>query len=147
MLADQGATVIRVQSGNSTNPYIKNDVFTRGKSSVEINCKRKFSREFLKKEVLPKVNIILESYRPGTMERFGLAPHIVHEINPNLIYLRLSGYGQAISEYTLKAGHDLNYIALTGILNKFKRDTKGSNPVAPSNLLADFFSGSLWAFN
>ena len=89
----------------------------------------------------------MESYRPGTLEKVGLGPKEVHKFNPQLIYVRLSGYGQQQSHFQLKAGHDQNYLALTGILNKFKRQGRDSNPVFPANILADFAGGSLYTLN
>jgi len=89
----------------------------------------------------------MESFRPGVMEKLGIPPAVVHDINPKIIYVRLSGYGQQPSNYTVIAGHDINYLALTGILNKFKRVVRNSAPVPPANILADFASGSLYCFN
>jgi len=81
------------------------------------------------------------------MEKLGLSPEEVHKIKPSIIFVRLSGYGNALTKYTHLAGHDMNYLAVSGILNKFKRTAKNSIPVPPSNLLADFYSGSLYCFN
>jgi alpha-methylacyl-CoA racemase len=96
--------------------------------------------------VLPHVDVVLESYRPGVMERLGLGPEVCHDVNPNLIFVRLSGYGQAESENRLAAGHDMNYLAMAGILDKFRRYKK-QHPVFPNNILADFACGSLYCFN
>ena len=73
----------------------------------------------------------MESFRPGTMEKMGLSPKEIHDINPNVIYVRLSGYGNEKSNYTKIAGHDINYISVSGILNKFKRTSKNSIPAPP----------------
>lgn len=90
----------------------------------------------------------MESYRPGIMEKLGLSPSAIHDINPKVIYVRLSGFGQVESKYRDKAGHDVNYLALTGILNKFKRVGKRNHaPTMPGNILADFASGSLYCYN
>jgi alpha-methylacyl-CoA racemase len=96
---------------------------------------------------VPHVDIILESFRPGVMEKLGLSPAEVHNINPRVIYARVSGYGQVESKYRDKAGHDANYLALTGILTKFRRMGANNNPTLPANILADFSSGSLYCFN
>jgi alpha-methylacyl-CoA racemase len=81
------------------------------------------------------------------MEKLGLSPKEVHAVNPKVIYARLSGFGQIESKYRERAGHDINYLALTGILNKFKRIGKQNAPTPPSNILADFASGSLHLFS
>ena len=81
------------------------------------------------------------------MEKLGLSPEAVHAINPNVIFARLSGFGQVASKYRDRAGHDMNYLALTGILNKFKRLGKQNPPTPPANVLADFASGSLHMFS
>lgn len=62
--------------------------------NVSVNLKDPRDLEFIKKHVLPKVDVVLESYRPGTMEKLGLSPAEVHKINPKVVYGRLSGYGQ-----------------------------------------------------
>lgn len=98
-------------------------------------------------EIVPHVDVILESYRPGVMEKLGLSPEAVHALNPKLIYGRLSGFGQVASKYRERAGHDINYLALAGILNRFKRQAKDCAPTPPANILADFASGSLHLFN
>jgi alpha-methylacyl-CoA racemase len=97
--------------------------------------------------MVPNVDIIMESYHPGFMEKLGLVPEIIHSINPNVLYVRLSPYGKAPSKYTLQNGNDINFLAFSGLLNKFKRIGKGSAPVPPANLLGDFASGSLYCFN
>jgi len=119
----------------------------RGKHALSLNLKDKSKRNFLLQEVIPKVDVLIESYRPQVMENLGLGPDVVHRINPGLIYARLSGFGGLAhpTEYTMQAGHDQGYLALTGILSKFRRN-KWSNPVPPNNLLADFLSGSHYLF-
>ena len=96
---------------------------------------------------MPNVHVLLESYRPGVMEKLGLSPSVVHDVNPSVIFVRLSGYGQGASSHRDRAGHDLNYLAVTGVLNKFRRVGKGSAPTPPANMLADFASGSLYSYN
>jgi alpha-methylacyl-CoA racemase len=109
--------------------------------------KNERDREFLLKDIIPQIHVFLESYRPGVMERLGLAPEVVHGINPKIIYVRLSGYGQVASRFKDLAGHDQNYLSVTGILNKFKRMALNNGPSPPSNFLADFACGSLYCFN
>ena len=112
------------------------------------------------KQMLTKVNILLESFRPGVMERLGLSPAEVHALNPNLIYVRLSAYGQHASIAKL-ANHDMNFLALNGVLNRCKpqnSDLKESEnqhgakfsdpykPVIPFNIIGDYVGGSLATF-
>ena len=97
--------------------------------------------------MVPNVHVLLESYRPGVMEKLGLSPSVVHDVNPSVVFVRLSGYGQGASSHRDRAGHDLNYLAVTGVLNKFRRVGKGSAPTPPANMLADFASGSLYSYN
>jgi len=119
----------------------------RGKTEIYLNLKKDRDRAFLIQEVMPNIDILLESYRPGVMERLGLSPNVVHDVNPLIVYVRLSGYGQVESSYRDRAGHDMNYLAVTGILNKFRRVGKGNPPTPPANIVADFASGSLYSYN
>ena len=98
------------------------------------------------KEIIPRVDIILESYRPGVMERFGLSPAIVHSVNPNVIYVRVSGYGNSLkgADQIGTAGRDLNYLAASGILGKFRRSGNQNAPAVPGNILSYYASGSIY---
>jgi alpha-methylacyl-CoA racemase len=98
--------------------------------------------KFVLQELVPKCDIFLESFRPGVLEKMGLGPSELHNIKPDIIVARLSGWGPYESEYKKLAGHDMNYLAVSGILDKFKR-TRDGNPVSPGNILADFSAGSL----
>lgn len=149
MFADQGATVISVKQVQSSPSVVGFNLIlmTRQKYTLQLNLKKDKDRDFLLQEVIPNIDVLLESYRPGVMEKLGVAPAVVHDVNPNVIYARISSYGQHPSNYTLKAGHDINFLAVTGILNKFKRTAKNSAPVPPGNILADFASGSVYCFN
>ena len=121
-------------------------MLSRGKHVLRMDLKDSKDKEKLLKEVIPNINVLLESYRPGVMEKLGISPEVCHQLNPILIYVRLSGYGNKPSRYSQLAGHDGNYLSLSGILNKFRRIHKNSNPVPPSNFLADFSYGSLFCF-
>ena len=115
--------------------------------NIALNLKNAWDLEFIRDKIMPQVDVVLESYRPGTMEKLGLGPKEVHKVNPKVIFGRLSGYGQVQSKYRDRAGHDMNYLALTGILYKFRRHAKSNVPTPPANFLADFASGSLHLFN
>lgn len=136
ILSDFGADVIRVDRiGQGMN----HDVTARGKRSIQIDLKQVKGTELLKKMCL-KSDVLLEPFRAGVMEKLGLGPTIMLENNPKLIYARLTGFGQ-YGSFSKKAGHDINYIALSGMLSRLGR--KHENPYAPINLLADFAGGGL----
>jgi len=90
--------------------------------------------------MIGKFDVLVESNRPGVMELFGLGPEQALSANPRLIYARLTGWGQN-GAFASSAGHDLNYIALSGALSLFKR--KGEKPVPPCNILGDFAGGGM----
>ena len=71
---------------------------SRGKSSIILNLKKDRDRAFLLNDIIPSIDVVLESYRPGVMEKLGLGPDVVHDNNPNIVYARLSGYGQVESK-------------------------------------------------
>lgn len=136
ILADFGAKVTRV---DRTKVPTSLDTQARGKRSVAINLKTTEGIALLRKLCI-KSDVVLEPYRKGVMEKFGLGPHELLKENPRLIYARLTGYGQSGS-YATAAGHDINYIAMSGLLSRLGRS--GEKPYAPLNLLADFGGGGL----
>ncbi|XP_059099684.1 alpha-methylacyl-CoA racemase-like [Tigriopus californicus] len=136
ILSDFGADVIRV---DRTDHGFNQSVTDRGKRSIQIDLKHTRGKEMLK-EMCLKSDVLLEPFRAGVMEKLGLGPSVMLEDNPKLIYARLTGYGQ-FGAFAKKAGHDINYIALSGMLSKLGR--KDEPPYAPINLLADFAGGGL----
>ena len=92
-------------------------------------------------EIVKEMDLLVESYRPGVMERLRLGPTDIHSINPTLKYVRLSGYSQACT----KAGHDITYLAESGLLQKF-RPSSDNEPRMPGNFVADYCAGSLATF-
>ncbi|XP_034403431.1 alpha-methylacyl-CoA racemase [Cyclopterus lumpus] len=136
ILADFGAKVIRV---DRTKVAMSLDTQGRGKRSVAINLKTSEGVTLLRK-LCVQSDVILEPYRQGVMEKLGLGPEQLLKENPRLIYARLTGYGQSGS-YATAAGHDINYIALSGLLSRLGRS--GEKPYAPLNLIADFAGGGL----
>ncbi|XP_047426596.1 alpha-methylacyl-CoA racemase [Mugil cephalus] len=136
ILADFGAKVISV---NRTNVSMSVDTQARGKRSVAINLKTSQGVALLKK-LCVQSDVVLEPYRKGVMEKLGLGPHELLTENPRLIYARLTGYGQS-GPYATAAGHDINYLAMSGLLSRLGRS--GEKPYAPLNLLADFAGGGL----
>ncbi|XP_034566291.1 alpha-methylacyl-CoA racemase [Notolabrus celidotus] len=136
ILADFGAKVIRV---DRTKVAMSLDTQGRGKQSVSINLKSSEGVAVLRK-LCVQSDVVLEPYRKGVMEKLGLGPHELLKENPRLIYARLTGYGQS-GCYASAAGHDINYLAMSGLLSRLGRTDE--KPFAPLNLVADFAGGGL----
>jgi alpha-methylacyl-CoA racemase len=143
ILADFGAEVVVVDRLSKGGPEIPNvmpkNPFDRGKRSIRVNLKTEGGKTLLK-GMIRVSDVLLEPYRPGVMEALGLGPERAFEINERLIYARLTGWGQEGS-YASMAGHDINYIALSGALSLFRR--KGERPLPPCNILGDFAGGGM----
>lgn len=143
MLADFGADVIVVDRLSKGAPEIPNvmprNPFDRGKRSIRIDLKSEQGKGIVRK-MIRGADVLIEPYRPGVMESLGLGPDQALELNPGLIFARLTGWGQEGS-YRSMAGHDINYIALSGALSLFRR--KGERPVPPCNILGDFAGGGM----
>ncbi|RLB14710.1 MAG: CoA transferase, partial [Deltaproteobacteria bacterium] len=143
ILADFGAHVVVVDRPTEGTPEIPNlmakNPFARGKCSVRINLKTKEGVEVVKK-MIQNYDVLIEPYRPGVMESLSLGPEEAMKINPRLIYARLTGWGQC-GPYASMAGHDIDYIALSGALSLFRR--KGEKPLPPCNILGDFAGGGM----
>ena len=141
MLADLGADVIRVQRPGSMPPEGRPaDALLRGRRVVEANLKDSADRETIL-GLIAKADVILEGFRPGVMERLGFGPADLEAVNPRLVYGRMTGWGQDGPRAEL-AGHDINYISLTGLLHAIGR--RGERPVPPLNLAGDFGGGSMF---
>jgi len=144
LLADMGADVVRVARlstsdlGFDIEPRF--DLLNRGKQAVAIDLKAPEGIEAVK-TMIAAADVLIEGFRPGVMERLGLGPDVCHAVNPALVYGRLTGWGQAGSMAQM-AGHDINYIALTGALAGIGE--RGRAPVPPLNLVGDFAAGSLY---
>jgi alpha-methylacyl-CoA racemase len=141
ILADFGAEVIAVERPGPTAQYDPAKFFSRGKRSVVVDLRSPRGPEVLA-DMAARCDVFLEGYRPGTMERRGLGPDVLLRRNPGLIYTRLTGYGQT-GPYAQRAGHDINYIAVAGLLGVLGGEKSG--PPIPLNILGDFASGSLMA--
>jgi alpha-methylacyl-CoA racemase len=114
-------------------------VFDRGKRSVVLDLKGPASKKALLK-LVEGADVLLEGFRPGVMERLGIGPETCLEINPRLVYGRMTGWGQE-GPLSQRAGHDINYISIAGALHCIGR--KGQKPTVPLNLVADFGGGGL----
>lgn len=146
LLSDMGAEVIRVHAKGSK-PVIpllntRYDVLARGRRSMAIDLKKPSARKVML-GLIDKADAIIEGFRPGVMERLGLGPEICHERNPRLVFGRMTGWGQT-GPLALRAGHDINYVALSGLLNAIGR--KDTPPVVPLNVVGDFGGGTQFAF-
>ena len=146
MLADMGAEVIRVDrkaAPGAANPFpmlgTKYDVMARGRRSLALDLKHPQGRETLLR-LLGKADIVLEGFRPGVMERLGLGPEACQAHNPALVYGRVTGWGQE-GPLAQAAGHDINYVALTGMLHAMGR--QDTPPAPPLNLVGDFGGGAM----
>lgn len=141
LLADMGADVVRLERSQGDNLLgIDYDVLNRGKRSVAVDLKSEEGFE-LALELLSRADVLIEGFRPGVMERLELGPEECWEANPALIYARMTGWGQD-GPLASSAGHDINYIALSGALSAF--GDKDGKPVMPVNLLGDFGGGALY---
>lgn len=114
------------------------DSLIRGKRTASIDLKNDAGKGIFRK-LCANADILIEPFRPGVMERLGLGPDQLMDLNKRLIYARLSGFGQA-GPYSRRAGHDINYLALSGVLSLFCSNNK---PVPPINMLADFAGGGM----
>lgn len=140
LLSDMGADIVRIDRTGSSRPGMPADVTSRGRRSIALDVKDDSDRETVFK-LLKQADALIEGYRPGVMERNGLGPDEVLSRNPKLVYGRMTGWGQhgALSH---AAGHDLNYIAITGALHAM--GDKDGRPRPPLNLIGDYGGGALY---
>ena len=144
LLADLGATVLRIDRPDPGESGIarplKYNLLLRGRRSLALDLKRPEARD-LALRLVEQADALIEGFRPGVMERLGLGPEVCLARNPGLVYGRMTGWGQQ-GPLAQSAGHDLNYIALTGALDAIGR--AGQPPTPPHNLLGDYAGGSLY---
>ncbi|MQA63449.1 MAG: CoA transferase [Actinophytocola sp.] len=141
MLADLGADVIRVDRATPGADVLmfENDPLRRSRRSIGVNTKSPEGVELVLK-LVEQADVLVEGFRPGVTERMGLGPADCHARNPRLIYGRITGWGQD-GPLAQAAGHDINYVGLSGALESIGRE--GERPVPPLNLIADFGGGGL----
>ena len=137
LLADMGAEVVRIerQGYQPMNPVVE-----RARHRVAVDLKSDDGKQFCR-DALEKADVLIEGFRPGVMERLGLGPDELLQANPRLVYGRMTGWGQE-GPLAQAAGHDLNYIAITGALDAIGK--KGDLPIPPQNLVGDFGGGSMY---
>jgi len=138
LLSDLGADVVRIDR-KGTGRGAPSDVTARGRRSVGLDLKNPASIETCLK-LMEEADAVFEGFRPGVMERLGLGPEVALKRNPKLVYGRMTGWGQ-FGPYAHAAGHDMNYIAITGALDAIGTKEK---PVPPLNLVGDFGGGALY---
>ena len=141
LLADLGADVIRIDRPlpeGKPAPDEFGNILGRGRASLALNLKSPADHAKAL-ALIEKADILIEGFRPGVMERLGLGPEACHAVNPALVYSRMTGWGQD-GPLSHTAGHDMNYIALSGAL--WSMGEKDGRPLPPMNLLGDFGAGS-----
>ena len=138
LLSDLGADVVRIdrKGGRGGSKF---DVTSRGRRSVALDLKNPASIEACLK-LVETADVLFEGFRPGVMERLGLGPDVVLKRNPKIVYGRMTGWGQT-GPYANAAGHDMNYIAISGALHAIGL---GDKPIPPLNLVGDFGGGALY---
>ena len=143
VLSDLGAEVIRVDRVSAvpnefpSTPGV--DLLNRGRKSVAFDLKNQEGIKALLR-LVEEADALIEGFRPGVAERLGIGPEECLEKNPRLVYGRMTGWGQT-GPYSSMAGHDINYIALSGVLGAIGRE--GEAPVPPVNLVGDFGGGGM----
>ncbi len=141
ILADLGADVIRVERpGGDLLGAGRHDVLTRGRPSVALDLKHPDAVATVL-DLVEQADVLVEGMRPGAIERLGLGPDECHARNPRLVYGRMTGWGQD-GPWSRTAGHDMNYVAITGALHGLGQDP--ARPHFPTNLLGDFGGGSTY---
>ncbi|KAG9675091.1 CoA-transferase family III, partial [Aureobasidium melanogenum] len=145
LLADWGASVLRIDravpGAHTSNPPLPtSDLLTRHKSSIAVDIKSSSGISLIL-SLIPNVDILIDPFRPGVLEKAGLSPeNVLLKLNPRLIVARMTGFRRD-GKYASMAGHDINYVAVSGVLSQLGR--KGETPYPPANLLGDFGGGGL----
>src|SRR5438105_6783319 len=141
MLADMGAQVLRIERPGQAAPpgHPKVELLNRSRDAIALDIKSAAGLATLQR-LLAGADALIEGFRPGVMERLGLGPEPCLAANPKLVYGRMTGWGQD-GPLAHAAGHDINYIALTGALHSI--GPKDGPPVVPLNLVGDFGGGRM----
>ncbi len=139
MLADMGAEIIRVDRKGAKDPRGKYNVLLRGRPSIGVDLKTPEGVETVLK-LIGKADALIEGFRPGVMEKLGLGPEVCLARHPRLVFGRMTGWGQS-GPMAQAAGHDINYISLSGVLHAI--GNRNGKPVPPLNLVGDFGGGGM----
>jgi alpha-methylacyl-CoA racemase len=138
LLADMGADVLRIDRPGAT--ASAHDVTRRGRQSIVLNLRDESAIDTALK-LVSAADILIEGFRPGVMERLGVGPQPCLALNPRLVYGRMTGWGQS-GPLAHAAGHDINYVAISGALHAIGRP--GQPPVPPLNFVGDYGGGAMW---
>lgn len=139
ILADMGAEVIRIERPGAADPKVAEPISGRNKKSVVLDLKQDAGKAALM-TLIEQADALIDPYRPGVCEKLGFSPDECLARNPKLVFARMTGWGQT-GPLAQAAGHDLNYIAITGALHAIGR--RGERPVVPLNLVGDFGGGGM----
>ena len=139
ILADMGAEVIRIERPGAVDPKVAEPISGRNKKSVVLDLKQGAGKAALM-ALIEQADALIDPYRPGVCEKLGFGPDECLARNPKLVFARMTGWGQT-GPLAQAAGHDLNYIAITGALHAIGR--RGERPVVPLNLVGDFGGGGM----
>ena len=139
ILADMGAEVIRIERPGAVDPKVAEPISGRNKKSVVLDLKQDAGKAALM-ALIEQADALIDPYRPGVCEKLGFGPDECLARNPKLVFARMTGWGQT-GPLAQAAGHDLNYIAITGALHAIGR--RGDRPVVPLNLVGDFGGGGM----
>jgi alpha-methylacyl-CoA racemase len=140
LLSDMGAQIVRIDRKTGGRQTGKTEIYMRGRKAVAFDMKKPEAIEAALK-LIDRADALIEGFRPGVMERLGVGPDICLKRNPKLVYGRMTGWGQT-GPLAMAAGHDMNYIAITGALHAI--GPKEGKPVPPLNLVGDFGGGALY---
>lgn len=143
ILADMGAEVIRVERSYELNPRRKNDISLRNKKSIVLDLRSAAGKDALMR-LIDSAQVLIDPFRPGVCEKLGIGPEVCLQRNPSLVFARMTGWGQE-GPLSQAAGHDINYIAITGALHAIGR--RGERPVPPLNLVGDMGGGGMLLVN
>jgi alpha-methylacyl-CoA racemase len=139
MLGDMGAEVVRIERASGSSDTPENSPLLRNRRSMALDLKQPLGRDTVL-AMAEKADILIEGFRPGVAERLGIGPEACLARNARLVYGRMTGWGQT-GPLAQSAGHDLNYIGLTGLLHQI--GPTGGKPVVPLNVIGDFGGGGL----
>jgi alpha-methylacyl-CoA racemase len=139
VLSDLGASVVRVDRRSEKGSGLSSSVLNRGRRSIAVDLKHARGVELVLR-LVEGADALIEGFRPGVMERLGLGPDVCWTRNERLVYGRMTGWGQS-GPLAQAAGHDINYISLSGVLHSIGRPDSG--PVPPLNLVGDFGGGGM----
>ncbi|MDH6291978.1 CaiB/BaiF CoA transferase family protein [Rhodococcus opacus] len=143
ILGDLGADVVRIERSRGAGLDVldgKPDHMLRNRRSLAANLKDPTDRDLVL-SLIAQADVVIEGFRPQVAERLGVGPDKCTEINPRLVYAQVTGWGQQ-GKMANRAGHDINYISLTGALHAICR--RGERPVPPLNLVGDYGGGSMF---